>query len=74
MKYLVPLSSEMLSFDPAFDLPTLRAIASVLASAGFLAEDQREDEVAQVAAGFRRRHGLQLREATAASGKGSGEA
>ena len=51
-----------------------RAIASALASAGFLAEDQREDEVAQVAAGFRRRHGRQLREATAASGKGSGEA
>lgn len=64
----------MLSFDPAFDLPTLRAIASVLASAGFLAEDQREDEVAQVVAGFRRRHGRQLRESTPSSGKGSGQA
>ncbi len=64
----------MLGFDPAFDLPTLRAIAGVLAAAGLLAEDQREEQVAQVAEGFRRRHGRALQESTAAGEQDIAEA
>lgn len=52
----------MLTFEPAFDGETLRAIADALVATGRLAEDARDREVARVVDGIERRHGRRLRE------------
>lgn len=52
----------MLTFEPAFDVCTLRAIADVLVASGRLAAEARDAEVARVADGIERRHGRRLRE------------
>ena len=52
----------MLTFEPAFDGDTLRAIADALVATGRLTEEARDGEVARVAAGIERRHGRRLRE------------
>lgn len=51
----------MLTFEPAFDVPTLRAIADELVSIGRLPEQARDAEVTRVAEGIQRRHGRRLR-------------
>jgi glycerol-3-phosphate dehydrogenase len=63
----------MLTFDPDFDMGTLRAIAAELVSIGQLLPEHAEAEVARVRSDLERRHGRRLRERNTAVVESGGE-